>query len=117
VENQGVPIPVRDPSKLSSEELVAQLQKAGAEGLELRRKLYEVETRGKLDLDRLRAATAAHAQDLAGQNGALVKSLARLQAEVDELKIQNATLRGQLEADRNQKAHVVPVILPQKGVQ
>lgn len=93
---QGVPIP--DPRKLSQEELIALLQKATSDLQELRRaterRLHEADVKARTDLDRLRAATSGHAKDLEAQNSALLKSLARLQMEVDALRSEVAVLRA-----------------------
>lgn len=94
-------IPIEDPKKLEPKELLDRLQKAMADMQSQRRdserKLHDLDSKWKSDIDRLRAVTAEHARSLKGENEALVKSLARLQADVDGLKEENAVLKGRLQ--------------------
>jgi hypothetical protein len=93
-------IPIQDPKKLDPKELLERLQKATTELGDVRRaaerRVLEVEAKSRADLDRLRSVTADHAKGLREENSALVKSLVRLQADVDTLREENAVMKGRL---------------------
>jgi uncharacterized protein (DUF3084 family) len=57
------------------------------------RTLTQVQTQARVDLERLRATTAVHTKDLEAQVSALLKSLSRLQADVERLERENLTLQ------------------------
>jgi chromosome segregation ATPase len=111
-------IPIQDPKKLEQKELLDRLQKSTAELGDVRRaaerRVLEVEAKSRADLDRLRSVTADHAKGLREENAALVKSLVRLQADVDALREENAILKGRLQAATAVAPSTVP--FPGKGV-
>jgi hypothetical protein len=99
--DEGVPIP--DPKQLSSKELLEKLAYANRELQEERKKvdrrIYEEQAKSRMDLERLRGTTANHTRDLENQNSALLKSLSRLQIEVEKLQVENMTLKIKLDGN------------------
>lgn len=99
--DEGFPIP--DPKQLSTKELLEKLAHANRELQEERKKadrrIYEEQAKSRMDLERLRGTTANHTRDLENQNSALLKSLSRLQMEVEKLQVENMTLRIKLDGN------------------
>jgi len=91
-------VPIQDPKKLDQKELLERLQKSTAELGDVRRaaerRVLEAEAKSKSDLDRLRSVAADPAKGLREENSALVKSLVRLQADVDTLREENPGPKG-----------------------
>lgn len=98
---QGTPIPsMQDLRKLNPQELLDKLAQANHALLEANRtwerRLGEEKLRAKQDLDRLRSANQQHMTDLEKQNMVLLRSLTRLQGDLDKLQEENVTLRVKL---------------------
>lgn len=96
--DSGIPIPsVQDLKKLSNQELLDRLAQANYAIQEANRnaerRVNEEKQRSKQDIDRLRASTAQHNKDLENSNQVLLRSLSRLQADLDKLQEENVTLR------------------------
>jgi predicted nuclease with TOPRIM domain len=95
----GTAPPVPDIKHIEQKELLDRLAQMNRERQEehqkFNRKLQELQTQAKVDLERLRATTAGHTRDLESQVSALSKCVARLQAEIDRLERENLTLRVQ----------------------
>lgn len=99
---EGIPIPQRvDLSKMDPKALFDQLQE---ERRSFERRLHEANSRAKMDLDRLRASTAQHTNDLEAENKTLMKSLTRLQQENDRLNQELTILRVRLEHNGQREA-------------
>jgi len=99
--DSGTPIPsVQDLKKLSNQELLDRLAQANYSIQEANRnsdrRVNEEKMRSKQEIDRLRAATAQHTKDLENSNQVLLRSLSRLQADLDKLQEENVTLRVRL---------------------
>src|SRR4029077_21204227 len=96
--DSGTPIPsVQDLKKLSNQELLDRLAQANYSIQEANRnadrRVNEEKLRSKQEIDRLRAATAQHTKDVENSNQVLLRSLSRLQADLDKLQEENVTLR------------------------
>lgn len=89
--------PVPDVKHLEQKELLERLAQANRDRQEDQKKFerqFQVQkTQAAVDIERLRATTAPHTRDLEAQVSALLKSLARLQADVERLERENLTLR------------------------
>lgn len=92
-----VPIPVPDIKHLEAKELLERLAQSNRDRQDERQRyekqLQAASTQRAVDVERLRATTAGHTRDLESQNSALLKSLARLQADVERLEREVLTLR------------------------
>lgn len=93
----GLALPVPDIRHLEQKDLLERLAQANRDRqddrLKFDRLLQAAQVNGKVDIERLRATTASHMRDLEAQNSALLKSLARLQGDVERLERENLTLR------------------------
>ena len=89
--------PVPDIRHLDQKDLLERLAQANRDRQDDRQRfekqLQTLNTQRAVDIERLRATTAGHTRDLESQNSALLKSLARLQADVERLERENLTLR------------------------
>lgn len=104
---EGVPLPsMADLKKLPSEALIEQIRQANQalqqEKQASFRKDREWEARLKLECDRLRTATAQHNRELEEQNSTLLKSLTRLQGDLDKAKQEITTLQVRIEIFQSQ---------------
>jgi hypothetical protein len=95
-------VPIMDPKKLDTKDLMDRLQKVNTEMVEMRRntdrKLAETAEKHRLELDRLRGTTANHIRDVEAENKALLRSLSRLQIESDALRNENIILKSKVDA-------------------
>lgn len=100
-QDSGTPIPSnQDLKKLSQAELLERLAQANYAIQEANRnaerRVNDEKIRSKQEMDRLRTATAQHTKDLENQNQVLLRSLSRLQADLDKLQEEAVTLRVRL---------------------
>lgn len=93
----GVGSALPDLKHLEQKDLLERLAQATRElkdeRLKFDRQLQVAQTQAKVDIERLRATTAVHVRELEAQVSALLKSLSRLQADVERLERENLTLR------------------------
>lgn len=118
-------VPIMDPKKLDTKDLIDRLTKANTENQEIRRnadrKLAEAAEKHRLELDRLRGTTANHIRDVEAENKALLRSLSRLQIESDGLRNENIVLKSKLDSNGHREngegaAKVEPAGAPGKTV-
>ena len=118
--DSGVPIPsVQDLKKLSNQELLDRLAQANYAIQEANRnaerRVNEEKQRSRQEIDRLRAATSQHTKELENSNQVLLRSLSRLQADLDKLQEENVTLRvrmnGNYKPEENRASGVPEVHL------
>jgi hypothetical protein len=98
---EGTPIPsVQDLKKLTQQELLDRLGQANYAIQEANRnaerRVNDEKIRSRQDLERLRAANSQHIKDLENQNQVLLRSLSRLQGDLDKLQEEVVTLRVRL---------------------
>lgn len=110
---------IPDPRAIDPQELMRQISDRERALQEERkhseRRVAEEKDRSRFDMDRLRAATSQHVKDIEAQNAALVRSIARLQADLDRLSIENTTLRIRLEQASNGRHPEPPAATPQEA--
>lgn len=98
---EGTPIPsVQDLKKLTPPELLDRLGQANYAIQEANRnaerRVNDEKIRSRQDLERLRAANSQHIKDLENQNQVLLRSLSRLQGDLDKMQEEVVTLRVRL---------------------
>lgn len=100
--NEGITIQsMADLKKLPPEVLIEKITASNRlvqeEKRNSARKESELQSRIRLECDRLRSATSQHVRELEEQNTTLLKSLTRLQMENDKLKQEITTLQVRIE--------------------
>ena len=116
--DSGIPIPsVQDLKKLSNQELLDRLAQANYAIQEAHRnaerRVNEEKQRSRQEIDRLRAATSQHTKELENSNQVLLRSLSRLQADLDKLQEENVTLRVRMNGNGYKPEESRPAGVPE----